>query len=108
MAFKDRSSASGGGFVGWIIHTILRSLQFVFALTVAGLYGTDLNNARKHGVGGDSKWVGPTRLGAKVGTEAVMSGICRSCRRIVCSDLHNLHGPSTEVILSFAWDIVLL
>lgn len=56
MAFKDRSESSGG-FVGWVIHAILRFLQFVFAITVAGLYGTDIDNARKHGGGGDSRWV---------------------------------------------------
>lgn len=56
MAFKD-ALGSSGGFVGWVIHAILRFLQFIFAITVAGLYGTDIDNARKHGEGGDSRWV---------------------------------------------------
>lgn len=50
MPLKDRFGSSGG-FVGWIIHAVLRFLQFVFAITVAGLYGTDIDNAR------DSRWV---------------------------------------------------
>lgn len=53
--------------MGWIIHTVLRFLQFVFAITVAGLYGTDIDNARKHGGGADSRWVSeepsPSRAG---------------------------------------------
>ncbi|KAI9788731.1 MAG: hypothetical protein M1816_006588 [Peltula sp. TS41687] len=58
MGMRDYASpASGGSFVGFILRLCLRSLQFVMALAVAGLYGTDLNSARKHGVGGDPKWV---------------------------------------------------
>ncbi len=67
MAFKEQGSAANGGFVGWVIHAILRFLQFVFAITVAGLYGTDIDRARKNGGGGDSRWVSeaPKRLRAE-------------------------------------------
>ncbi|KAI9871823.1 MAG: hypothetical protein M1830_002406 [Pleopsidium flavum] len=91
MAFKDRSSASGGGFMGWIIHAILRSLQFVFALTVAGLYGTDLSNARKHGVGGDPKWV----------YAEVVAGLSA-----LTSIIYMV--PLLKSFYLFAWDAVLL
>ena len=57
MGFKDRAVNLHGGFVFFIVHTVLRFFQFVLACTVLGLYGTDLNNARIHGVKGDSKWV---------------------------------------------------
>ena len=62
MAFREGSgSSSSGGFTGWVIHAVLRFLQFVFAIAVAGLYGTDISNARKHGEAGDSRWVsGPS------------------------------------------------
>jgi len=35
----------------------LRFFQFVLGLTVAGLYGVDLNHAREKGVYADSRWV---------------------------------------------------
>lgn len=58
MGLRDISgSTSSGSLVGLILQLILRALQFVLALAVAGLYGTDLNNARKHNIGGDPKWV---------------------------------------------------
>lgn len=40
-----------------ITNIALRFLQFVFAITVAGLYGVDLNHARKNDVNADSRWV---------------------------------------------------
>lgn len=40
-----------------ITNIALRFLQFVFAITVAGLYGVDLNHARKYEVDADSRWV---------------------------------------------------
>jgi len=43
--------------VGWILRLTARILQFVLALTVAGLYGVDLQNAQKAHVYADSKWV---------------------------------------------------
>lgn len=48
----------------FIAHTVARFLQFVFALAVLGLYGQDLNAARKHGVHSDSKWVYAVVVGA--------------------------------------------
>ncbi|KAI9844164.1 MAG: hypothetical protein M1837_005764 [Sclerophora amabilis] len=50
-------SSSNGGTCGSIFRWALRVLQFVLALAVAGLYGTDLNNARKHELAGDPKWI---------------------------------------------------
>ncbi|GAB7362889.1 hypothetical protein MBLNU230_g3191t1 [Neophaeotheca triangularis] len=46
-----------GGTIGAIIRLVLRFLQFVFALTVAGLYGVDLHNANKVDAYTDGKWV---------------------------------------------------
>lgn len=50
-SLKSRASATG------YIKLALRILQFVFAITVAGLYGTDLDAARKAHVAADSRWV---------------------------------------------------
>ncbi|KAK7713025.1 hypothetical protein SLS57_007586 [Botryosphaeria dothidea] len=46
-----------GGLPGLLARVFLRFLQFVLALTVCGLYGVDLDNARKAGAYADSKWV---------------------------------------------------
>lgn len=51
----DRSSS--GGFAGALLRIVLRFFQFVLALTVCGLYGVDLNNARKQHGYTDGKWV---------------------------------------------------
>ncbi|KAI9732198.1 MAG: hypothetical protein M1834_004295 [Cirrosporium novae-zelandiae] len=47
MGLLDRFSDYPGGAFVWIINATLRFFEFVLALTVAGLYGVDLNNARK-------------------------------------------------------------
>ncbi|KAK0615411.1 hypothetical protein DIS24_g11844 [Lasiodiplodia hormozganensis] len=46
-----------GGLPGLLARVFLRFLQFVLALTVCGLYGVDLDAARKAGAYADSKWV---------------------------------------------------
>ncbi|KAI1359981.1 hypothetical protein F5Y08DRAFT_318328 [Xylaria arbuscula] len=49
------------GFVGmtasYVLFAVLHFIQFVLAITVVGLYGTDVDRARKHHVGADGKWV---------------------------------------------------
>ena len=56
-----RSRREGPRFEGFeksnFFNVILRFLQFVFGLAVVGLYGQDLNNARKAHVYADGKWV---------------------------------------------------
>ncbi|KAJ2994390.1 hypothetical protein NUW58_g1570 [Xylaria curta] len=42
---------------GYILFAILHSFQFVLAVTVIGLYGTDLDRAQKRGTYTDGKWV---------------------------------------------------
>jgi hypothetical protein len=49
-----------GGLAGLILRSVLRFFQFVLAITVAGLYGTDLHAANKahyHVDGPLRKWV---------------------------------------------------
>lgn len=43
--------------LNYILHTVFRFIQMIFALAVCGLYGADLHNASKHHVPSDSKWV---------------------------------------------------
>jgi len=41
----------------WVLFSILRFIQLVFAVTVCGLYGVDLHNAHNAGIAADPKWV---------------------------------------------------
>ncbi|EON65715.1 hypothetical protein W97_04954 [Coniosporium apollinis CBS 100218] len=52
-----RSAADTGSKLGLWARIAIRALQFIFAITVAGLYGTDLANAQKANKYADSKWV---------------------------------------------------
>ncbi|KAF7881644.1 uncharacterized protein EAF02_006332 [Botrytis sinoallii] len=56
MSILERFNPLGYG-VGRTTHTLWRFLQFVLALTVIGLYGTDLANANKQHKYSDGKWV---------------------------------------------------
>ena len=56
--FSFRGHSSGGdGRLGKILRIFLRFLQIVFAITVAGLYGTDIDSERKVDEYDKSKWV---------------------------------------------------
>ncbi|CAK4033807.1 uncharacterized protein RCC_10895 [Lecanosticta acicola] len=52
-----RNRSGHGGLIGGLARLVLRFLQFIFAITVAGLYGVDLARAHKDGAGSDSHWV---------------------------------------------------
>ncbi|KAI0506189.1 hypothetical protein F5B22DRAFT_625093 [Xylaria bambusicola] len=41
----------------YVAFAVLHFILFVLALAVIGLYGTDVDRARKHGVDADGKWV---------------------------------------------------
>jgi len=51
---KDYGS---GGKAGAWIRIVLRFLQFVLAITVAGIYGADLHAAAQHGASANASWV---------------------------------------------------
>ncbi|KAL9116991.1 MAG: hypothetical protein Q9187_006478 [Circinaria calcarea] len=90
MAFKETASNSAGGFIPFIINTILRFFQFGLAITVIGLYGTDLDNARKRGVSADGKWV-----------YAVVVGVLAALTALVYM------VPLIKSYMAFGWDTVL-
>ena len=52
--FLGRNSSSGGVF-GALVRLVLRSLQFIMAITAIGLYATDLRAADKADAYTDSK-----------------------------------------------------
>lgn len=43
--------------LSYVLHSVFRFFQLIMALVVSGLYGVDLNRARKAGKYTDGKWV---------------------------------------------------
>jgi hypothetical protein len=87
MGFRETASSS----LTYILHSILRLIQFVFALAVCGLYGVDLHAARKQGKYSDGKWVFAEVVGALSAFTALLYLVPFVAR----------------VPLVFAWDAVL-
>lgn len=77
--------------VSQILNLAIRFLQFVLALTVLGLYGTDLDNARKQGKYTDSKWVFAEVVGALAAVTALIYML-----------------PLLKYYWTFGWDVVIL
>lgn len=92
MALKDRITSSSGSSVAWILHAILRFLQFVLAITVIGLYGAQLSNQRRHRGYGDSRWIY---------AEVVAALSAATCIVYMIPTLIRSY-------LFFAWDVILL
>lgn len=74
-----------------ILNLVLRFLQFVFAITVIGLYGTDLHKGHKENKYTDSKWGYAVAIGALSAFTALVYVI-----------------PKVKSWWAFGWDIVLL
>lgn len=87
-----RNRSGSGGVAGGIARFILRFVQFIFAITVAGLYGVDLANAHKAGAYTDSKWVFAEVVAGMAAVTTLIYGLC-------------FFIPSEKL---FAWDWVLL
>ncbi|MCJ1445161.1 MAG: hypothetical protein MMC23_005666 [Stictis urceolatum] len=90
MAWKETASSNHPGFIGFLVHTVIRFLQFVLALTVCGLYGVDLTHARHLGYGADGKWVFAEVVGALAALTSLLFMI-----------------PFFKTYLMFAWDFVI-
>ena len=90
---KPSSSKSGSStpFPLVVLNLTLRFVQFVFGITVIGLYATDINTARKEGKGADSKWTYAVVVGALSALTALVYVI-----------------PKLKSYLAFGWDWVLL
>lgn len=77
----------------FIANTFLRFLQFIFAIAVLGLYGTDINSARKAGISVPSKWV-----------YAEVVGVLSAVTALV----YCLPKINAKVYWACAWDGILL
>lgn len=74
----------------FIAHTVLRFLQFVFAIAVLGLYGQDLHSMHKAGVKAESRWVYAEVVGAFSAFTALVYVL-----------------PKVKSYLAFGWDVIL-
>jgi hypothetical protein len=80
------------GKIDALVRIVLRFLQFVLALTVAGLYGVDLNNARLNGDAMDARWIFAVVVAGLAALTCIVYGV------LSCVPSHRL----------FAWDWILL
>ena len=87
--FLGRNSSSGGVF-GALVRLVLRSLQFIFALVVIGMYSMDLRAADKADAYTDSKWVFAVVVGSLSAVTTLVYGI-----------------PFLKSYWGFGWDFVL-
>lgn len=87
MAIFQRST-SLPIFIG---NTVMRFLQFVFAIAVLGLYGQDIHDMRKAGIKTDSRWAYAEVVGAFSAFTALVYLL-----------------PKVKSYLAFGWDVVLL
>lgn len=63
---------SPSGAIGYYARLFVRVLQLILSVAVIGLYAQDLDQARKHGVGADSKWVYAVSVGTLGAVGAVI------------------------------------
>lgn len=61
-----------GQSMAYIAFTVLHFFQFVLAITVIGLYGVDLDRARKAGAPAEGKWVFAEVVGALAALTALL------------------------------------
>lgn len=77
----------------FVANLFLRFLQFIFAIAVLGLYGTDINSLRKVGLSPPSKWVYAEVIGALSAVTAL----------VYC-----LPKINAKAYWACAWDAILL
>ena len=85
------TSGSSTSFPILILNLVLRFLQFVFAITVCGLYGTDLHAAHKEHKYTDSKWAYAVAVAALSAFTTVVYVL-----------------PKLKSYWAFGWDVILL
>jgi len=58
MAWHENGTSTHGGFLSFIVHTVIRFFQFIFAITILALYGQDITGQRNTSGGhADGRWV---------------------------------------------------
>lgn len=85
------NNSNSGGVSGALLRIVLRFFQFVLAITVAALYGTDLSNAHKAHAYIDGKWVFAEIVAGLSAITVLIYGI-----------------PFLKSYWAFGWDWVLL
>lgn len=83
--------SSSGGLIGALVRLVLRFFQFILAITVAGLYGTDLHHANQQNKYTDGKWVFAEVVAGLAAVTVLIYGI-----------------PFFKSYWAFGWDWVML
>lgn len=91
MAWKETGTTSHGGFVGFLVHTVIRFFQFVFAVTALGLYGEQITGQRNTMGHADGRWI----------FVEVVAGLSAITALIFMV-------PFVKTYLAFGWDLLLL
>ena len=91
MAWRESASNAHFSFFGFLFNAILRFIQLVLALTVIGLYGQYVNNARLQHKYADPNYV-----------YAVVVGSIASLTALVWTI------PFLKTSMFFAWDLAIL
>jgi hypothetical protein len=91
MVWHENGSATHGGFIGFIVHSVVRFFQFIFAITILALYGVDITNQRNANGHADGRWV----YGLVV---ALLSAITALIFMV----------PFFKTYKAFGWDVLLL
>jgi hypothetical protein len=100
MGIIDAHNDAGtpGGMIGVFTRLFLRFMQFVLGLTVCGLYGIDLDRARKAHVYADANWVLAVVVGGLSATIALIYFIPKVA-------WHKVFWPM-DVVLFILWTSV--
>jgi len=97
MVWHENGSATHGGFIGFIVHSVVRFFQFIFAITILALYGVDITNQRHANGHADGRWV----YGLVV---ALLSAITALIFMVPFFKTYKAFG--WDVLLFFFWVIV--
>ena len=91
MLDKVAAYSHSGGLPGLATRFVLRFIQFVLAITVAGLYGVDLSRGTREHVAPDGRWVYAEIVAGLSAVSVIVYAI-----------------PMVKSYWFFAWDIILL
>lgn len=75
MRIRDRAEDSHAGFLNFIINSGLRFCQFVLALTIVGLYGGYVNDARLSHKYADSNYVFAVIVGSLAAVTSLIMAV---------------------------------
>ena len=105
---KHAEKSISGGIAGAIFRFFIRFMQFVLALAVVGLYGTDVNKSRMEGQSSDPNWVSSfplDSLAPKLTSSLQVYAVTVGGMAALTSVVYTI--PLVKSYLFFVWDALL-